>query len=283
MAPRKATLIEPIDAPFDHVVKVLLSPPQKSLPKTENKSLKDFIGKIFCMDCITLMESMPPESISVIVTSPPYNIKNSTGNGLKDGRGGKWARAALLNGYEDHGDNMPYPEYVEWQRKCLDAMMRVLRKDGAIFYNHKWRVQNGLLQDRSEIVAGFPVRQIIIWKRKGGINFNAGYFLPTYEVIYLIAKPDFKLSPKANAQGDVWDIPQARDNKHPAPFPVELVQRCIAATIEGVVFDPFIGSGTTAIAAEVLNREWIGAEISTKYCKMAEKRLKDYEKTKLTY
>jgi modification methylase len=67
-------------------------------------------------------------------------------------------------------------------------MMRLLTDDGAIFYNHKWRVQDGLLQDRNDIVSGFPVRQIIIWHRNGGINFNKGYFLPTYEVIYLIAK-----------------------------------------------------------------------------------------------
>jgi len=280
--PRNAALIEPIDAPFNHVIKVLLqAPPEEQPKKSENKSLAEWIGKIHCMDCIQLMQSMPEESISVIVTSPPYNIKNSTGNGMKDGRGGKWANAALVNGYADHSDDMPYPEYVEWQRNCLTAMMRVLRPDGAIFYNHKWRVQNGLLQDRTEIVSGFPVRQIIIWKRNGGINFNAGYFLPTYEVIYLIAKPDFKLAPKANAQGDVWEIPQARDNKHPAPFPIELAQRCIAATNEGVVFDPFMGSGTTALAAEILNRDWIGAEISKQYCTMAQKRLKDYEDTKL--
>ena len=83
-------------------------------------------------------------------------------------------------------------KYVAWQRESLTAMMRVLRNDGVIFYNHKWRVQGGLLQDRHDIVEGFPVRQIIIWKRKGGINFNPGYFLPTYEVIYMICKPDFK-------------------------------------------------------------------------------------------
>lgn len=53
-----------------------------------------------------------------------------------------------------------------------------------------------LIQDRHEIVQDFPVRQIIIWKRKGGINFNPGYFLPTYEVIYLIAKK-FQISPKS--------------------------------------------------------------------------------------
>jgi len=280
--PRNARFIEPIDAPFDDVIRVLVRVPEKSQEKHIDQSLTRWTGKIHCDDCVAVMNDLPKESISVIVTSPPYNIKNSTGNGMKDGRGGKWANAALINGYEDHGDNMPHDEYVAWQRKCLEGMMRVLRPDGAIFYNHKWRVQNGLLQDRADIVAGFPVRQIIIWKRKGGINFNAGYFLPTYEVIYLIAKPDFKLAPKANAQGDIWEIPQARDNRHPAPFPIELAQRCIDATIDGVVLDPFMGSGTTAIAAEVLGREWIGIEISKKYCKMAEKRLKEYEKTKLT-
>ena len=244
-------------------------------------SLKQWVGKVHCMDAVKLMAQLPTDSISVAVTSPPYNLKNSTGNGMKDGRGGKWANAALINGYEDHNDCMPHDEYVAWQRQCLRQMLRVLRPDCAIFYNHKWRVQAGLLQDRSDIVEGFPVRQIIIWKRKGGINFNPGYFLPTYEVIYLIAKPDFKLTPKANAQGDVWEIPQARDNEHPAPFPIELAQRCIAATPSGPVLDPFMGSGTTALAAEILNREWIGAEISPKYCAMAEKRLKAHAKSKL--
>jgi hypothetical protein len=103
---------------------------------------------------------------------------------------------------------MPHDKYVFWQRACLTQMMRLLKDEGAIFYNHKWRVQNGLLQDRQDIVAGFPVRQIIIWQRKGGINFNRGYFLPTYEVIYLIAKPKFRLAPKANAYGDVWSFTQ---------------------------------------------------------------------------
>jgi site-specific DNA-methyltransferase (adenine-specific) len=278
---RNATLIQPINAPFDSVLKSLVPIPEQLPEKVVTPSLEKWTGKVHCMDCVKLMNDLPKGSIKVIVTSPPYNIKNSTGNGLKNGSGGKWPQAALLNGYQDHSDDMPYPQYVEWQRNCLDAMMRVLRKDGAIFYNHKWRVQNGLLQDRQEIVSGFPVRQIIIWKRKGGINFNPGYFLPTYEVIYLIANPDFKLAPKSNAQEDVWDIPQARDNEHPAPYPIELAQRCIAATTEGVVFDPFMGGGTTALAAEVLNREWIGTEISNNYCKMAEDRIKKHQESKL--
>lgn len=278
---RNASKIEPINAPFELVMKSLLKAPNKVKPVEKNKSLSKWTGQIHCGDSVELMRALPCECVGVIVTSPPYNLKNSTGNGMKDGRGGKWANAGLINGYANHSDCMPHNEYVTWQRECLTEMMRVLREDGAIFYNHKWRVQDGLLQDRSDIVGGFPVRQIIIWKRKGGINFNQGYFLPTYEVIYLIAKPDFKLVSKANAQGDVWEIPQARDNEHPAPYPVELAQRCIAATDAKVVLDPFMGSGTTAIASEILGREWIGIEVSSKYCKMAEKRLQRHKQTKL--
>ncbi len=152
-------------------------------------------------------------------------------------------------------------------------MMRLLKDDGAIFYNHKWRVQNGLIQDRREIVADFPVRQIIIWRRKGGINFNAGYFLPTYEVIYLIAKKDFKLAPKANSYGDVWEFKQEQNNTHPAPFPVALIDRIISSTTGRIVLDPFMGSGTTAVVAQGLGRDFIGIELSEEYCRMAEARI----------
>ena len=154
--------------------------------------------------------------------------------------------------------------------------MRVLRNDGAIFYNHKWRVQNGLLQDRQDIVHNFPVRQIIIWQRSGGINFNPGYFLPTYEVIYLIAKPQFKLTPKSNAYGDIWKISQETNNPHPAPFPIELAMRCIKSAGVGVVLDPFIGSGTTAIAAESLGQQWIGIDKSPRYCDLATERINSF-------
>ena len=234
------------------------------------------LGRIHQGDCIEVMRTLPADSVRVVVTSPPYNIKNSTGNGLKNGNGGKWPKAALQSGYAEHDDSMPHEAYVEWQRACLTEMMRLLRPDGAIFYNHKWRVQNGLLQDRADIVEGFPVRQILIWQRAGGINFNPGYFLPNYEVVYLIAKPEFRLAPKANAAGCVWQITQESDNPHPAPFPVELASRCIESVGEGPVLDPFIGSGTTAIAAEQAGLEWIGIDKSEAYVRMAEERLEEW-------
>lgn len=243
---------------------------------------EDFINKIICGDAIKIMELIPDGSVDLVVTSPPYNLKNSTGNGMKDGRGGKWANAALQKGYTHHDDCMPHKEYVKWQKECLTEMMRIIPEDGAIFYNHKWRVQDGLLQDRQDIVSEFPIRQIIIWKRKGGLNFNAGYFLPTYEVIYLIAKPKFKLAPKANAYGDVWEFTQEMSNKHPAAFPVKLIDRIISSTNAKIVLDPFMGSGTTAISAANFKRDYIGIEISPEYCEMAERRIRIHQsQTKL--
>lgn len=239
--------------------------------------LSPFLNKILTGDAVKTMKKLPSESVGLVVTSPPYNLKNSTGNGMKDGRGGKWSSAALINGYSDHGDNMPHEEYVAWQREALAEMFRVLRPDGAIFYNHKWRVQAGLLQDRSDIVAGLPVRQVIIWRRKGGINFNPGYFLPTYEVIYLIAKPDFRLAPKANAVGDVWEFTQESNNDHPAPFPVALIDRIVASTTAEVVLDPFSGSGTSAIAALNHGRNFIGIELSKEYAAASRARIKAHQ------
>lgn len=240
--------------------------------------MTDFLNKIINGDCLEVMKQLPDCCVDLIVTSPPYNLKNSTGNGMKDGRGGKWKNAELVNGYTDHHDCMPHEEYVKWQNNCLKEMFRLIKSDGAIFYNHKRRVQNGLLQDRDDILTGLPVRQIIIWKRAGGINFNSGYFLPTHEVIYLIPKPDFKLVPKANAYGDVWEFVQEMNNVHPAPFPIALVDRVINSTYSKTVLDPFMGSGTTAIAALMNDRNYVGIELSTKYCELAEQRITDFKK-----
>lgn len=245
----------------------------KSDAMKKKETIAPYRNSIILGDSLDVMRRLPTGSVDLIVTSPPYNLKNSSGNGMKDGRGGKWENASLMHGYQEHADNMPYDEYCRWQKQCLRQMLRLIPENGAIFYNHKWRVQRGLLQDRSEILKGFPVRQIIIWKRKGGINFNAGYFLPTYEVIYVIAKPGFKLAQGANKAGDVWEIMQEMNNPHPAPFPVELIDRIVSSTNAQLILDPFAGSGTTGVAAVNNNRDYILIDNSEKYCEMAKLRL----------
>lgn len=198
------------------------------------------VNKIIHGDCLEVMKTMPDKSIDIIITSPPYNLLNSTGNGLKKNTNrGKWKNAAIKQGYMEYEDNMPYPEYIKWQQKCIKEMHRLIKDDGAIFYNNKNRVQNGLLQDRREIVKDVPLRQIITWKRCGAINFNPGYFLPTTEQIYLICNKSFKLASGANKWTDVWEIKQEMKNPHPAPFPEELIDRIVASTTGQIILDPF--------------------------------------------
>lgn len=176
-------------------------------------------------------------------------------------------------GYDGFTDDMPHDDYVAWQRSILVECMRIIKPTGAIFYNHKWRVQAGLLQDRADIVEGLPVRQIIIWDRAGGFNFNDGYLLPTYEVIYMIAKPDFKLVKGGNAYSDIWKINQSENKEHPNAFPVEIPRRCIEISGAKLVVDPFGGIGTTARAAAMEQVDFITCDISAKYCGIARQQL----------
>ena len=236
------------------------------------QTAQHWLNRIHQSDCLRLMPQIPPGAVDLIVTSPPYNLLNSSGNGLASKRNGKWDNARLVDAYPTHNDRMPEADYISWQRRCLEQMLAILPEHGTIFYNHKWRVQNGRLQDRRQIVDGLPLRQIIIWQRAGGFNHNPGYFLPTYEVIYLIAKPQFRLSETGPQQTDIWRIPQERNNPHPAPFPLALARKAIAATQARTVLDPFCGSGTTALAAAAEGRNYIGIEIAAEYCRMAERR-----------
>jgi len=238
------------------------------------------VNNIICGDVLTELRNLDDESVDVVITSPPYNLKNSTGNGMKDGRGSKWASAdkGLREGYSKHNDSMSREDYINWMQEILTECFRVVKSDGAIFFNHKFRVQGGLMEGHP-FLEGFNVRQMIIWARSGGFNFNAGYFLPTYEVIYLMPKTargknSFKLKKGANKLGDIWRIHQDTKNPHPAPFPVELVDNILSSCEGTVVLDPFGGSGTVGVSAVKHGWNYILIDNSPEYCQMAEDRIK---------
>lgn len=190
-------------------------------------------------------------AFDLVFTSPPYNMREP---GLNAGRRGSrltWANSELLNeGYPDHSDDLPYDEYVAWQRETIAAMWDVLANDGAIFYNHKPRMKKKKLFHPMVLIPDHvPIRQIIIWDRKAGYPHIATGFAPSHEYIFLLAKPDWKILKGKRGIKDVWSVGYARNNEHPAPFPVELPARAIKATGAQNVLDPFCGSGTTGLAA----------------------------------
>jgi site-specific DNA-methyltransferase (adenine-specific) len=151
---------------------------------------------------------------------------------------------------------------------------RLLSETGAIFYNHKPRVQGGVLWTPLALNPGLPVRQIIVWARAGGINFSPSFYCPTHEWIVVFARAAWRLRSKgASGVGDVWSIPQEPNPDHPAPFPEALPLRAIETVDAPRVLDPFAGSGTTLVAAKRLHRQAIGIEISERYCEIAARRL----------
>jgi len=85
---------------------------------SKEKGISPYLNNIHCGDCIEIMNQMPAGHIDLVVTSPPYNLLNSTGNGMRNGNKGKWPQARLMRerGYSKNDDAMPHEEYVEWQR-----------------------------------------------------------------------------------------------------------------------------------------------------------------------
>jgi len=93
---------------------------ETSRDSSEPDILSNFRNKIICGDVLKVMRTIPSGSVDLVVTSPPYNLKNSTGNGMKDGRGGKWKNAELIKGYSDYDDNMPHDLYAKWQSHTVN-------------------------------------------------------------------------------------------------------------------------------------------------------------------
>lgn len=226
-------------------------------------------------DCLDQMAKLPAKSIDLIFTSPPYNLGTTTGGGLKGaGIHGQWVNAQIANGYTGFGDKMPKVEYIQWQKHVLEACWRLLSDEGAIYYNHKPRVQDGILWTPLELNPGLPVRQIVIWKRSGGINFSPSFYLPTHEWIIIFAKPKFRLRDRsASGAKDVWEVPQEMHNTHPAPFPVALPRIALETTMAQTILDPFMGSGSVGVACAELNRDFIGIEKEPAYFQQAETRI----------
>lgn len=242
---------------------------------------------IYHGDCLDVLPLLAAETVDVVVTSPPYNLGNTSGGGMpgkkrmehyspdagmaQRGGMGKWSGGSLARGYAGYSDNLPHEEYVTWQHAMLRECWRTLTDRGAIYYNHKPRVLGGMLVSPFVYCPPeIPVRQVIIWARAGGINFSPSFYCPTHEWIVVLARSAFRLKSKgASGVGDVWYIPQEADPSHPAPFPLALPARVIETTAPRLVLDPFSGRGTTLRAAKDAGVRAVGIEINEAYCELA--------------
>ena len=243
---------------------------------SENKVMTEPTQVIYNEDCIEGMKELDDNSIDCIVTSPPYNKKGLLGN-VKLGNQ-IWGKFNI--DYDTYGDDMPEDEYQAWIVEVLNQCHRIIKSDGSIFFNHKPR----RCKNRSYLPTDFiqhsdaSLYQLIIWDRRNSPNIRNDILVPCTEHIYWLCKDKPKVFRDAidpDYKSEIWVITPEKQKKHPAPFPEQLVKNCIQLTTQenDVVLDPFMGSGTTAVVSENLNRKWIGFEVDKTYYNITQERI----------
>ena len=233
---------------------------------------------IYCADCMDVLHTLPADSFDAVLTSPPYNLGTSPNGQFghwKDGmcRGGYGAWDGVGDRGIDYGtdDGMPYEQYRDWQHAILTECWRVVNATDAVYYVHKPRPQRGGLLLPLDLNPGLPIRQIVIWDRGSGFNRVPTWYVPSHEWVTVFAGELFRLT--SRNIDDVWRIPPDAGNTHPAPFPLKLAHYALGSFECRSMLDPFMGSGTTLVAAKQLGLRAVGIEINREYCEAAVRRL----------
>lgn len=191
--------------------------------------------------------------------------------------------------YADYRDKMPEQEYQKKETEVLNEIFRVTKKGGSFFYNHKLRWVNGEMFHPMDWLrkTKWAVRQEIIWDRTIAGNIRGWRFWQVEERIYWLYKPinenkkGKELESRDAKMTSIWRAIPENDNPHPAPFPIWLPTRIILSILrdkskDAIVLDPYVGSGTTALAAKILGFNYLGIDISKEYLDYAKNRLKNY-------
>lgn len=242
------------------------------------------------------MSELPDKSVSLMVTSPPYNIDISYGN--------KWENGRLKTSKgKKYKDDLTEERYREMLCSVFEETKRVLKDDGQIWVNIKNRYVDGNIIPPFWILDFFQdmyLKNVIIWNFDWG-GSTSKRFCSRYEYVFFFTKkkedytfnledvkipalnyrPDRYKSQLKNPT-DVWRISLVSGNsiertEHPAQYPEELIERIIkvGTQVGDLVLDPFMGSGTTAVVAKRLGRKYVGYEIEQEYLDIAKKRLEN--------
>ena len=236
------------------------------------------LNKIYNENCLVTMGKMNDDFVDLIITSPPYNIGKSRINGGFNSKT-----------YDNYNDNISKEDYFKKTKIWIDEMIRVTKYH--IFYNIQEVTNNkGII---SFIMNEYKenIKEVFIWaKTNPPSNIVETMCSSGYEYIFCFSKDNpesrkFNYCNFNNRNGDymknviIKPVNSGKENKgHSFAFGDWLPKYFINYfSKEGdLVYDPFLGTGTTAKSAHIYKRKWIGSEISKNYVEIAEKRLKPY-------
>lgn len=234
------------------------------------------LDSIYNESCLDTMASIESESVDLILSSPPYDAGQE---------------------YEDWKSEEDYQEFI---LSVVGKFSRILKPTGRVVWNvansitSRGKIHSPLLINFAALNnAGLRFRDHIIWNQLNSENdtawgswasASAPYFRHQTESILVFYRDEWKkgkgesdVPPKVFPEWtrDIWNMSTARKKGHPCPFPEELAMRAIKmfSFVGDVAYDPFLGSGTTAVIAEKFGRKWIGSELNPEYCALAQKRI----------
>jgi site-specific DNA-methyltransferase (adenine-specific) len=247
------------------------------------------INYFYNEDCIETISNMSDIKIDCVLTSPPYNMTKRKG-----GYADKQPR------YDKYNDWKSEDEYNQWTVNIFNHLEKVLIKNGVILYNFSYSIENPSLPYTmiSSIIQNTPftVADTIIWKKSNSIPHPASYnrLNRIVEFVFVIVrkkeiktfncyKEVTKISPKGQKYYEIVDnFVTAKNNDestelNKATYSTELCEKLLKVYTKetDIVYDPFMGTGTTGLACKMMNRNFIGSEISEEQVNYSKERVKN--------
>jgi len=235
------------------------------------------VNKIYNEDCLDTMSRIKDNFIDLTVTSPPYNMNLRISNGKYISR---QIVKEFSTKYQGFSDNLPIDLFYKKHCKILRELLRVSK---IVFYN--FQVVTGSKRAFFKIIGEFneQIKDIIIWDKVNAQPAMQSDVMNSQNEIILILgdNPISRKFTNSNflrgEMSNVWKIKKGKkvSLNNGATFPEELIQKIITnfSKENDIVYDPFIGSGTTAKVAKIYNRKYLGSEINIDMCKESAQRL----------
>ena len=243
-------------------------------------------NKIYNENCLETMSRMNARSVDLVITSPPYNLNLRIHNDKYVSSSASERR--VNNKYEDFEDNLNMEEYNLLHTKILKELLRV---SDLVFYVVS--IVTGSKPSVFQMIGEFNenLKEIIVWDKMHGQPAMRDGVLNRRTELILVFDSDQPIARRFAKRGyfergtldDIWQIRSKKDKAtigHGATFPKALVGKILNNfSKEGdIVYDPFIGTGTTALVAKMLKRQYLGSEINNRYFKLTKERLEQQDR-----
>jgi len=252
---------------------------EKSKKKSEESEKETIeLNKVYNENCLETMRKLKDNEVDLVVTSPPYNMNLRIRNGEYCSR---QIVKEFSTKYSNFDDNLPIDEFYQLHSNIISELIRVSK---IVFYNIQ--IVTGSKRAFFKIIGDNSdnLKDIIIWDKGVAQPAMASNVLNRQSELILVFEKSNAISRQfANANfergtlSDIWNIKRGKkiDKDHSAVFPEDLVGTILKNfTKENeIIYDPFMGTGTTAVVSARMNRQWLGSEINEEYCKTITKRV----------